>query len=113
MQAKTDLISEFKVNTVEGVAELVCPPFSNTTAVEDIAQKITIMDICKNYFDYKCMTMCGFPEVSLEGTEADWRMLKEECLRSEVEAVAKMKHYFNLNRFRFTQIQIGKTINLK
>ena len=97
MQAKTDLISEFKVNTVEGVAELVCPPFSNTTAVEDIAQKITIMDICKNYFDYKCMTMCGFPEISLEGTEADWRMLKEQCLWREVEALAKIEHYFYVN----------------
>ena len=62
---------------MEGVAELLCPPFSNTTAVEDIAQKITVMDICKNYFDYKCTTMCGFPEITLEGTEADWRMLKE------------------------------------
>ena len=65
---------------MEGVAELVCPPFSNTTSIEDIAQKITIMDICKNYFDYKCMTMCGFPEITLEGTEADWRMLKEQYL---------------------------------
>ena len=65
---------------MEGVAELVCPPFSNTTTIEDIAQKITIMDICKNYFDYKCMTMCGFPEITLEGTEADWRMLKEQYL---------------------------------
>ena len=70
----------FKANTVEGVAELVCPPFSNTTPIEDIAQKITIMDICKNYFDYKCTTMCGFPEITLEGTETDWRMLKEQYL---------------------------------
>ena len=65
---------------MEGVAELVCPPFSNTTTIEDIAQKITIMDICKNYFDYKCMTMCGFPEITLEGTDSDWRMLKEQYL---------------------------------
>lgn len=62
----------------------MCPPFSNTTEIEDIAQKITIMDICKNYFDYKCSTECGFPEITLEGTEADWRMLKEQCLLSVV-----------------------------
>ena len=67
---------------MEGVAELVCPPFSNTTPIEDIAQKITIMDICKNFFDFKCMTLCGFPEITLEGTEADWRMLKEQYLYS-------------------------------
>ena len=62
---------------MEGVSELLCPPFSNTSRNEDIAQRITIMEICKNYFDYSCRTMCGFPEITLEGTEADWRVLKE------------------------------------
>ena len=62
---------------MEGVSELLCPPFSNTTTNEDIAQRITIMDISKHYFDFGLISFCGFPEITLEGTEADWRILKE------------------------------------
>ena len=73
--------AQIAANTVPGVAEALAPPFSGTTAVEDIAQKIVVMDICKNYFEYKCSTKCGFPEVTLEGSEADWRLLREASER--------------------------------
>jgi len=73
--------AQIAANTVPGVAEALAPPFSGTTAVEDIAQKIVVMDICKSYFSYKCMTKCGFPEITLEGSEADWRLLREASER--------------------------------
>ena len=63
------------------MAEALAPPFSATTAVEDIAQKIVVMDICKNYFVFECTTRCGFPEITLEGSEADWRVLREASER--------------------------------
>jgi hypothetical protein len=46
-----------------------------------VAQKIVVMDICKNYFSYKCQTLCGFPEITLEGTEADWQLLRDAAER--------------------------------
>jgi len=64
-------------NTVAGVAEVLSPPFSTTTAIEDVVQKMVVMDVCKNYFSYRCTTFCGFPEITLEGSEADWQLLSE------------------------------------
>eukprot|EP00747_Dinoflagellata_sp_TGD_P162443 gnl/TRDRNA2_/TRDRNA2_180066_c0_seq1.p1 gnl/TRDRNA2_/TRDRNA2_180066_c0~~gnl/TRDRNA2_/TRDRNA2_180066_c0_seq1.p1 ORF type:complete len:503 (-),score=116.03 gnl/TRDRNA2_/TRDRNA2_180066_c0_seq1:90-1481(-) len=72
---------QIAANTVAGVAEALAPPFSDTTSVEDIAQKIVVMDICKNYFDYKCTTMCGFPEITMEGSEHDWVLLRQAAER--------------------------------
>eukprot|EP01052_Picozoa_sp_SAG31_P036156 SAG31_NODE_4471_length_3205_cov_2.753059_2_plen_343_part_00 len=81
-QGKPDSFAvQIAANTVPGVAEALAPPFSATTVVEDIAQKIVVMDICKNYFEYKCCTMCGFPQITLEGSEADWRLLREASER--------------------------------
>ena len=51
--------AQIAANTVEGVAEVLSPGFSGTTAAEDIAQKVVVMDICKNFFSYRCRTLCG------------------------------------------------------
>jgi len=73
--------AQIAANTMSGVAEALAPPFSGTTHIEDIAQKIVVMNICKNYFDYRCSTLCGFPEITLEGTQADWVLLREAAER--------------------------------
>ena len=39
------------------------------------------MDICKNYFAYRCSTFCGFPQITLEGTAEDWGLLREAAER--------------------------------
>jgi hypothetical protein len=57
------------------VEELV-PSFSETTATENIALKVTVMDACRKFFRYEMETGCGFPYVVLEGTENDWRILR-------------------------------------
>ena len=59
--------SQIAANVVDGVFEQLSPAFSNTTVEESIAGGITVMDIAKNYFSYKCSTCCGFPSVLLEG----------------------------------------------
>jgi hypothetical protein len=79
-------------STVPGVAEELAPAFSDTTPVEDIAQKIVVMDICKHYFDFKMSTCCGFPEITLEGTVEDWQRLhhaSERLLRRCTSEFAK------------------------
>ena len=50
--------------------------FSTSTLTEKIATKVTIIDICKNYFEYRCTTMAGFPQITLDGTKQDWINLK-------------------------------------
>jgi hypothetical protein len=41
-----------------------------------------VMDICKNYFEYKCSTMCGFPEITLEVRGHQRERLSSRALRS-------------------------------
>eukprot|EP00486_Rosalina_sp_Unknown_P000639 CAMPEP_0201567008 /NCGR_PEP_ID=MMETSP0190_2-20130828/7227_1 /ASSEMBLY_ACC=CAM_ASM_000263 /TAXON_ID=37353 /ORGANISM="Rosalina sp." /LENGTH=440 /DNA_ID=CAMNT_0047986463 /DNA_START=37 /DNA_END=1356 /DNA_ORIENTATION=+ len=68
-------------NTVKDTCEIFECDFSGSTLTERIATKVTIMDICKNYFSYVCMTNCGFPEVTLDGTKQDWIKLKSKTVK--------------------------------
>lgn len=68
--------SQIQANVVEGVFAQLSPEFTDTTVAESIAGAVTVMDIAKNYFSYKCMTCCGFPSVTLEGTLDDWQRLR-------------------------------------
>jgi hypothetical protein len=87
VEGKPDSFSiQIDKNTNPSVMENLVPKFSDTSAIENIAIKITVMDICKNYFSYKCSTMCGFPSITLEGTESDWLLLitnAESLIRSQ------------------------------
>jgi len=66
-------------NVVEGLALELSPPFSDTLTEENIALKITVMDITKSFFSFKCTTMCGFPYVFMEGTLEDWVLLRKNA----------------------------------
>ena len=82
VSGKPDSFSaQIAANTVEGVTEVLSPGFSATTPIEDICQKIVVMDICKNFFSFQMSTMCGFPSITLEGTVEDWATLREAAER--------------------------------
>jgi hypothetical protein len=50
--------------------------FSTTTAASKVVSEITIMDTFKAYFKYIVFTtICGIPEMKLEGTTDDWNHL--------------------------------------
>ena len=74
-------IRENAINTTQ-----LSPKFTGTAtnSVEHIAQQITVMDVCKEYFKYGVYTLCGFPFVVMEGSLDDWKML-----RAEAETVLK------------------------
>ena len=61
--------SQIDKNTVKGTGKLFECDFSSSTLTEKIAAKISIMDICKNYFSYGVSTACGFPRIKLDGTK--------------------------------------------
>jgi len=52
-------------------ADLV-PDFTTTGPVERAASEIVLMEAMQSYFEYRMMTLCGIPEVRLEGTREDW-----------------------------------------
>lgn len=56
--------------------DLVVANFSTTNLIEKVASEIVLMDAMKQYFDYRCRTMCGIPEIILLGTVEDWKNIK-------------------------------------
>jgi hypothetical protein len=54
------------------VYDKIITTFSTTSAVEKAAMEITLMDAMRPYFDLFTMTLCGIPEITLEGTPDDW-----------------------------------------
>lgn len=57
--------------------ELICD-FSTTGDVERIACQVALLDVFEPYFEYAVMCICGIPEITLEGTPADWARLREK-----------------------------------
>lgn len=66
-------------NIGEDLTEVLTANFSTTTATEKIASQITIMDAMESYFKYEVYRIiCGFPEITVKGTTADWNKLIEK-----------------------------------
>ncbi|KAJ3439595.1 hypothetical protein M0812_15628 [Anaeramoeba flamelloides] len=57
--------------------------FSTTTPVVENAYNIMLMDVVKSYYDYRVMTMCGIPEIHIEGTLEDWEGLYDRVSKFE------------------------------
>jgi len=55
--------------------DLVCADFSTTGPVERVAYVTALMDTFQSYFTYQLGTLCGIPEIILDGTPDDWRAL--------------------------------------
>lgn len=49
--------------------------FSTTGAIEQAVLHLSLMDSMKHYFYYQFVSLCGIPEITVEGTPADWRAL--------------------------------------
>jgi hypothetical protein len=48
------------------------PSFSTTGATERAAFEVTLLDAMRVYFRYSVRIVCGIPNITLEGTPADW-----------------------------------------
>lgn len=57
---------------------LVCD-FSTTGPVERAASEVVLLDAMSSYFEYSFLTMCGIPEITLEGTAEDWRSVRRRA----------------------------------
>jgi len=73
-----EFVEQIDKNTINNVVPLLNSDYSTSNGTENISCKVTIMDICKSYFDYKIYTLCGFPKIILNGTKQDWILLKEK-----------------------------------
>ncbi len=59
--------------------DLICSDFSTTGPVEQAASELVLMDAMQSYFDYTVMTICGIPQITLEGSTSDWQNILERA----------------------------------
>ena len=78
-----DVFAEFSVNIRAHIGaqthDLILPQFSTTDPVSKAVSEIVLMETVKSYFSYTVVTLCGIPEITLEGSPEDWRMIREKA----------------------------------
>ena len=70
-----EFCDQIKNNLVGDNYDNLIKSYSTTTPVETAVYNLNLMDTMKNYFSYSCMTCCGIPEITLEGTKEDWMQI--------------------------------------
>jgi hypothetical protein len=66
---------------------LICD-FSTTTPASRVASEVALMDTFSSYFTYMVWCVCGIPEITIQGSEEDWRRI---CARVEVLATYELE----------------------
>jgi hypothetical protein len=67
-----------------GLTSLVRVDFSTTSPVERAVSHLMAMETFRSYFEYEMRCGCGIPTITLTGTVADWRRLREKAQRFAV-----------------------------
>jgi hypothetical protein len=56
--------------------DLFVGAFSTTGPVEKAAQEVALMSVMRPFVDFRVVTRCGIPEVTLLGTPEDWESIR-------------------------------------
>jgi hypothetical protein len=77
----SEIVANFAAQLQQEIGPLaerfVCD-FSTTGPVERMVSQIVLLDMLQPYFNYYVVAVCGIPSVTLEGTAADWRELRDK-----------------------------------
>lgn len=70
--------------------ELFLPHFSTSTIEDETALLVALMDAASPYYQFEWQTMCGIPQIRLEGESSDWRELyaRTESLAREFDGLS-------------------------
>ena len=60
---------------------LVLENFSTTGRSDFMSYQVVLMDMVKEYFEYKVYTRCGIPEFNIKGSVDDWNKMKSKIQR--------------------------------
>ncbi|KAK6995722.1 hypothetical protein R3P38DRAFT_3074754, partial [Favolaschia claudopus] len=69
----------------------ILPKFSTTTSTDTTISSLLMLATTKKYFEYKMTFFCGIPQVTLEGSRADWESILqrlEKLKKYGIEAIA-------------------------
>ncbi len=72
-----DQFSAVIKNYIGDKHQLIVADFSTTGLLERTVSEIVLMDALQQYFVFEVRTMCGIPEIRLEGTVEDWKAIRQ------------------------------------
>ncbi len=81
--AFAEFSSQMRSHIGDETHDLIASGFGTTGPAEQAAMNVALMDAMQSYFAYSATTACGFPEITLEGSEDDWRALRLRAARLE------------------------------
>ncbi len=87
---------EIEKNTKDDMRSWIEPSFSTSTHVIKTVGQVVLMGVMQKYFSYKGYLMCGLREVTLEGTEKDWKDLPVKASRLKDLGVECLAHWAGL-----------------
>ena len=77
-----DLLVEIRKNIKSPeLADWFRPGFSTTTEKDEVCAAATAMASLQAYFTFTMQLLCGIPSVTMLGTVADWKLLREKVDR--------------------------------
>lgn len=71
--------SEIKKNIGENNHKNIVADFTTTGIIEKAVSEIVLMESMKSYFDYRVMTCCCIPKITLLGVKEDWEKIVEKA----------------------------------
>jgi len=71
-----DFTNEIKKNIGEELFNSIVADFSTTDQLREFISCVGLMDAVQHYFDFTINTMCGVPEIQMEGELNDWVQLR-------------------------------------
>jgi hypothetical protein len=76
-----EVFPEFSAKIKEHIGEefhsAIVADFSTTTNISRVASEIVLMDAMQSYFSFSVKTLCGIPEIRIEGEKEDWVRIRE------------------------------------
>jgi len=76
-----EFAEQIKKRVKADVHGVIVDDTSVATMTTRIVSEITLMDTMKSYFSYKVSTLCGIPQITLEGTPEDWQKLQDKVAK--------------------------------
>lgn len=82
-------------NVTPETMQIFLPSFSTMNHEAETAIMIAFMDVVSEYNHFGLGTSCGIPEIRLEGTEEDWRLLVMHTKQLAEMFKQDLKEYFS------------------
>lgn len=72
-----NLFDELQERIPKETGTLLDTRFSTTSSTDYNVSRTMVLSIASEYYSYEVYTLCGIPSIKINGTKADWNLLKE------------------------------------